>query len=202
MNFKSVLVGAMSLAAMAVAGAAQASQTVTFDISGVFGNLGAYTGTVTLDVNGGQAISGAGEFTGGALVDAPLVLITTATPGNETAGGASAPVGFRDDGGTDLFGADTAYPLDAAAGLLFDVNTPVAQWGQFPLLNLYDGGAVFTSKADYVDFGSLTVSNVAVSAAPEPTTWVLMLLGLGGLGLVLRAHRNADRELQALQAQI
>ena len=39
---------------------------------------------------------------------------------------------------------------------------------------------------------SATVAAVAVSAAPEPSTWTLMILGMGGLGLAFRqAKRRA-----------
>jgi hypothetical protein len=39
-----------------------------------------------------------------------------------------------------------------------------------------------------------------VAGVPESSTWALMLLGLGGLGALVRAHRRADRELAALSA--
>ena len=35
--------------------------------------------------------------------------------------------------------------------------------------------------------------NIAVSAAPEPAEWALMVLGIGGLGLMLRAGRRAGQ---------
>lgn len=171
------------------------AKVVTFDFGGVLNSGGAYSGSVTLDVTGGHATSGSGAFSGLGYTNAPMVLITTATPGNENVS-PSYPVGFRANDGTDLFGADTNFPLDAAGGLLFDVGTHTATWGQFPLLNLYEGGALFDGKVGaqeyYVDFASLSVSNLMISSVPEPATWAMMLLGLAGLGAALRISRRNE----------
>jgi hypothetical protein len=40
----------------------------------------------------------------------------------------------------------------------------------------------------------------AVSAAPEPSTWALMMLAIGMLGWVLRANVRANRDMESLQA--
>jgi hypothetical protein len=186
---KHILTGAMGAIALTVAaGAAQAGTLMTFNFSGT-NNFGAFSGSMTLDVTGGFATSGTGVFTGNTFSNAAMVLITTATPGNETAGGPSFPVGFRDNGGTDLFGFDNVVPIDAAGGLLFDVGTTTAAWGQYALFGLWDGGSVFSGRTvtgayDYVDFGT-----EAVSPTPEPATWAMMVLGIGGLGLAMRKRR-------------
>jgi len=191
---KHLFTGAMgALALMVAAGAAQAGTIENFTFSGT-NNYGAFSGSMTLDVTGGVATSGTGVFTGNTFTNADMVLITTATPGNETGGGPSFPIGFRDNGGTDLLGFDNAVPIDAAGGLLFDVGTTVAASGQYALFGLWDGGSVFsghvvTGAYDYVDFGS-----VDVSGTPEPATWAMMMMGVGVLGLALRMSRRKTAE--------
>jgi hypothetical protein len=174
------------------ASAAQAA-TVVDNFSGTFGNgVGAVSGQITLDVVAGKAISGSGfiDISNLALSNAPLVLITTSTPGNETAGGPAYPVGFRANDGTDLFGLDQKFPLDTA-GLLFDVGTATAVWGKYPLINLASGAgnSVFDGKVGgteyYVAFGTVGLS----SAVPEPSTWAMMLIGFAGLGFA--SYRRA-----------
>ncbi len=39
------------------------------------------------------------------------------------------------------------------------------------------------------------------AGVPEPDVWALMLLGLGGLGLTLRAHRQPNRKARPLDAE-
>ena len=64
----------------------------------------AFTADVSLNVAGGNASSGTGTITFGAN-SFDLTLITPLTPGNESSPG---PVGYRDNHGTDLVGADMA----------------------------------------------------------------------------------------------
>jgi hypothetical protein len=185
-------------ATMIVVAPMASAGVVTFDFSG--SNVdSSYSGSVRLDVSGGQATSGTGLVSGLGYTNVPMVLITTATPGNETAGGPSYPVGFRDNFGTDLYGADTDFPLDSVGGLLFDVDTTTAVWGQFPLLNLYQGGTLFTGTVNSIEYyavqGSLTVSNV--SSVPEPASWALMVLGLGAVGGALRTTRRRQAAFAA-----
>jgi hypothetical protein len=87
----------------------------------------AYTGELSLDVSGRQAVSGTGTLSILGLNKAPVVLITTSTPGHE-----DGPVGFRANDGTDYFDLDQNYPI-STNGLLFDVGTTTAQWGLDPL---------------------------------------------------------------------
>lgn len=121
------------------------------------------------------------------------MLITPSTPGDEN-NFPTAPVGFRANDGTDYFGLDTAFPVDTN-GLLFDVGTSTASFGNYPLLALYsngDGtfGASFTGSVNNTEYynqsGSLTISG----GVPEPATWAVMLLGFGAVGASMRRRRG------------
>lgn len=54
----------------------------------------------------------------------------------------------------------------------------------------------FMSNNNYIDYynGNFKAQNwtLTVTAVPEPSTWVLMLLGFGGLGFAA-ARRNQER---------
>ncbi len=43
---------------------------------------------------------------------------------------------------------------------------------------------------DTPDTGTFTVAAAPVSAAPEPSTWLLMFAGIGGIGLMLRRAKK------------
>jgi len=55
-----------------------------------------------------------------------------------------------------------------------------------------------TSGFDNIDNLSVTAA-AAVSAAPEPAAWLLMIGGIGGVGLMLR-RANKDAGLQSMAA--
>ena len=183
---------AIALGVALGAAASAHATTVTFDISGDLTDIGAYTGAITLDVTGGLATSGSGTVNGLGFTGVPVVLITPSTPGNEGSGGS---VGFRGNDGTDYFGLDAAYPIDTN-GLLFDVGTTTASFGQFPLLALFsngDGtfGSAFTGNVLGTEFynesGTLTITPTGV---PEPATWAVVLAGFGGIGAAMRKRRS------------
>jgi hypothetical protein len=113
----------LALAAPQIANAAIQNLAISGSLDGYD-----YTGTLSLDVSGGQAVSGTGTLSIVGLNKAPLVLITASTLGDENAPG----VGFRSNGGTDYFDLDQAYPI-STNGLLFDVGTTTAVQGGFPL---------------------------------------------------------------------
>jgi hypothetical protein len=193
------LVSAAIASALALPGVANAT-VENLTISGSLDegkNSYAYTGTLSLDVTSGQATSGTGTLSILGLTNAPLVLITTSSPGNE-----GTPVGYRANDGTDYFNLDQTYPIDAN-GLLFDVNTTTAKWGAYPLFTIWSNtpqsgySAAFTGVVDGVEYynlqGSAMVSNAGTfsSAVPEPSTWAMMLLGFAGLGYA--AYRRGGK---------
>jgi hypothetical protein len=47
------------------------------------------------------------------------------------------------------------------------------------------------AETDNQSFFNMGVDNVSVTAAPEPATWAMMLVGFGALGLALRRRRPA-----------
>ncbi len=195
------------LASAAIVGALAAPSVAnaTIDDVTISGNLDghSYTGTLSLDVTGGQATSGTGTLSILGLTNAPLVLITTSTPGNEYHPLPTGPVGFRANDGTDYYGLDQAYPIDAAYGLLFDVDTTTAVSGAYPLFAIWSNtpqvgySAAFTGKVDGVDYYNLQGSATVSNAVPEPSTWGMMLLGFAGLGFAGFRRAKTDRAMFA-----
>jgi hypothetical protein len=158
MHLKTLVACAALAQGLAALGSSAAmARTVTFGFSGNFGyGVGAYSGQATLDVVGGQAVSGNGFITDRKLgySKAPIVLITPSTPGNDPAP-SDGTVGFADDVGDVLQGADTVYPIDGG-GLLFDMGTTVAQSGKYRLFGIYAGAGQHPWQV------SLTASNVTL----------------------------------------
>ena len=162
-----------------------AAKATTVDVSGAFPDS-LYSAVLNLDVVNGQAVSGTGTFTGFGLTNASLVLITTSTPYNETSPG---PVGFRGNDGTDLGQFDQAYPIDTD-GLLFDVGTTTAAFGQFPLFGVANNGdntysAIFTGSVNGVEhYAEVTSASVVVGTVPLPASAPMFGAALLALGAV------------------
>jgi hypothetical protein len=173
-----VFLASATLAGALLASCAASATTVVDLISGSFNEgIGSFSGEITLNVVGGQAISGSGSINFLGLTDVPLVLITSSTPGNE-----GGPVGFRDNFGTDLIGANTNWPPDSA-GLLFDVGATTAEWGKYPLYNLASGAgaSMFTGTVNGTEYYVAT-GTTTLTAVPEASTWAMLGLGFAALG--------------------
>ena len=185
----------LAVAAAVIVGAAlgvpAANASVMYNFSGDFGPP-AFTASVSLDVVGGQALSGIGSITFGASTfDLTLITLTT-DGGNGNYGGQT---GFRDNHGTDIFGGNTTIPIDTN-GLIFAIsNNPLR--GQDALFAAWDnGGGTFEflisgTLADVFDvYYKLSVGSGEMliggnqSETPLPAALPLFASGLGALSLV------------------
>ena len=182
-----LLVGSAALGSCASTASAS---TVTYDFSGSFPP--SFTATTTLDVVGGQAVSGTGTITFGSnTFDLSLITLTT-DGGNGNYGGST---GFRDNHGTDIFGGDTVIPIDAN-GLIFAItNDPIreqdalfAAWadgsGGYTFLIAGTLAGAFDVYYEETQGTALLSGGGNISATPLPSTWMMLIAGLVGLGFM------------------
>ena len=186
----------LAVAAAVIGGAAlavpAANANAIYNFSGDFGPP-AFTASVSLDVVGGQALSGTGTITFGADTFALTLITLTTDGGNGNYGGQT---GFRDNHGTDIFGGDTAAPIDSN-GLIFAIsNNPLR--GQDALFAAWDnGGGAFAflisgTLTDVFDVyykisvgsGDIALTGSENSQTPLPAALPLFATGLGALGLL------------------
>jgi hypothetical protein len=178
-----------SAAVAAAIMASSAAQAVTLDFAGAqqFGNV---SGQLVLDVNRfGQVTDGYATIGGAGLSGVQtLGVIAYSSYGGTT--------GYRSGDGTDIFGGDTAWPIDGN-GLIFGSNPgstggyAFAIWsddssqgpygGQFETWLSGPGGA----GNFYHDSGA----NSFTLSVPEPATWATMLAGFAALAFA--GHRKA-----------
>jgi len=204
MQLKPFLVSAAVVLTFAVPVVASAT-TESLNFSGA-GQYGPVNGLLVLDVVSGTATSGTGWIDGSGIAgkDA-LTLITPSTPG---AGGYPQGIGWRDGSGTDTWGYDNLIPMnssDPLNGMVFSFGcgSVDCSWGQGDQFGIWSTGSDafqgwMSGRGGGNDpfwgtTGSLTVTEVPeVSSTPEPSTWVMVLLGLAGLGIVKwRVSRRA-----------
>jgi hypothetical protein len=143
-------------------------------------------GTFTTDPTNSLVIAGSGTFSVGSLTDQATTLFPVTA---DTAG----------------LSSDNVYPIDSAAGLLFQgtSNTSFfanifAPTGQTLHAGKSDAWFSATNGSGYllgslgfdgvcsycVADGTLSITRDSVSATPIPATWGMMLLGLGVLGFL------------------
>jgi hypothetical protein len=169
-----------------------ANANTIYNFSGDFGPP-AFTASVSLDVVGGQALSGTGSITFGAnTFDLTLITLTT-DGGNGNYGGQT---GFRDNHGTDIFGGDTTTPIDSN-GLIFAISSNPLR-GQDALFAAWDKGdgtlaflisgtlaGVFDVWVkEIVGSGEIALTGSENFQTPLPAALPLFATGLGALGLL------------------
>ncbi|MCV2364958.1 choice-of-anchor J domain-containing protein [Paucibacter sp. DJ1R-11] len=117
-------------------------------------------------------------------------------------------VRFSNVGGTDVGSSDTS--VGSFTNLLLSINPNLEQggypgeWTQYSaiisgLSGATDGAIAFRytvnsggpagDNSDYIGIDSVSIT----AAVPEPTTWALMALGLGAIGLRRRKQLQQDR---------
>jgi hypothetical protein len=194
---RSILAGALALATILVTGPAFATTVTTST-----GFLPTYVGPHNGDVD---ILSASATIVGGNLV----LSATAAAPIGTTAGavyvwgvnteGAGAPAKFASEGfGNVLFNnAITVNPATPAAGVTVSGDTVTDVIAISSLKNVLLSpeqfgislwpvvGMGFTAFSEFVPGNGTFAAGV-----PEPATWVLMILGFVGLGVVLRARRQ------------
>ena len=183
------------LAAAVVAAAALAPAMASAAIEEFQFNSADIAAKFSLDVVGGQAVSGGGELSSPYWTGpAAMTLVTLSTTDVHDLGGGS--LSYRFGGGTDLIG-DTAASIDGW-GPVFTVNTNPNLDVGFNVWNngngTYTGFIAGNSPAAGQPIIYLGETGaVALTAVPEASTWAMMLAGFGGLGFAAfyRSRRSS-----------
>ena len=193
-------VAAFTLASLPLAARA-ADQT--FQFTGAT-SQGTFSATATLDVENGFAVSGMGTITGdGFGVGQVLQLVTYNTDG--AIHDADGNFGLQSNGGDNLDEYDDAIPVTSTGGVLFAVGPQAVSKGSSLLFGVFQNGAdygnqVYGTSATGFRFYETNANGTSVvqtSAAPEPGTWALMMLGVGLIGVTLGARKRAVRAHEA-----
>ena len=202
-GLKTVLVGTIAAASLAVAGGAQAAITIS---SGSFGGSGVHstpglsastvTGTVGSDLvtlNSVGAIdiidtSGGGESTFAAH-DGSLQGITVAFTNyyDQVTFDLFKPQGESSTSNWTLSVNGTALALGAFNPLSGNTSKFIVSGNGVGIHSL-----AFTFSPGIQDIREIRVGELVAppGGVPEPATWGLMILGLGGVGATLRSRRR------------
>jgi len=203
MNFKLALAAAAMAAAVSVSSVAQAG-IITFDAQGLTGPSYADEASaqnVTVSTTIGDVV-----FRGGAILTDEASL-----PADETS---TYYTSFALSGGVDAITitfpqAISNFFLNVYNGQVYPdtftvadnvgnsntVTLPSNSDGGVSLVSFPAAGTVVTISTSDTSSFDFSIDNIGFdqatpSAAPEPSTWILLLAGLGGVGLILRRAKS------------
>jgi hypothetical protein len=94
---------------------------------------------------------------------------------------------------------DSPQPLPANQALAVVGGTEYYVYENITISNATNAGQLFAEADPSITSGTpgLTLAfSPGVAAVPEPSTWAMMLLGMAGLGLMLRMRRRETGQLQ------
>jgi hypothetical protein len=148
----------------------------------------------TLDVSGGQALSGTGTVstTNGALSGPEsLTLVTESTPGVNNLGAGN--LSYRFGGGTDLIG-DTVFnssdPWVSAQGLVFSVGGPGSNGLNIWANSSSPGGSYTGFLAGTANYEG-TTGTFSATLVPLPAALPMLLSAIGGVGAFRRRKMHS-----------
>ena len=175
------LLGAAALAVTLMAGATAANAATTFDL----------IDSTALNLNGTEGFSATITDDLGAFEHAFTFTLDTANEANATIG--TIKLGAKD---IDFSSID----LDGTAFTQVGFDPSTESWELLSIL-LSSGSHTLTLKGSVIAFGTtpgatytgslnLDTGGGGGNEIPEPATWVMMIMGFGGVGALMRRRRG------------